>query len=88
MIKDYGRIWKHGINSMITTPDNKYLFVCSENGELKQICLEQRIVVHEYRTVYNNWIFGMQTTRDSKYLITGSSDGRIKRISIENRAVD
>jgi hypothetical protein len=87
MIKDYSALIRHGIWSMITTPDGKYLFAGGDFGKLMQICVESLEVVHDYGQVQDDHISCLQTTRDSKYVITGAGM-RVKRISIEDRAVD
>jgi hypothetical protein len=51
MIKDYGPLFGLGIGSMITTPDNKYLFAGSDRY-LKQVCLESKQVVHDYGQIH------------------------------------
>jgi hypothetical protein len=89
MIKDYGAIFQNdGVASIITTPDNKYLFVGSTLGYLKQICLESQEIVHNYWGIHGNWITCLQTTRDSKYVITDGNYGCVKRVSIEKRVVE
>jgi hypothetical protein len=42
MVKHYGQLFKYGIQSMTTTPDNKYLFTGGTSGYLKQICLKSQ----------------------------------------------
>jgi WD40 repeat protein len=97
MIIDYGR--NFGFESIITTPDNKWLFASCREGYLMQICLKSQQVVHDYGQIHDQdlepFIGGVyssircfETTRDSKWLFTGGIDGHVKRISVENRAVD
>jgi WD40 repeat protein len=89
MTKDHGVIFEdNAIRSMITTPDNNYLFTGSFSGHLKQISLKSQQEVHDYGKIHCSEISCLQTTRDSKWLITGSWDFHVKRISVENREVD
>jgi WD40 repeat protein len=89
MIKDYGVIFENiVVQSIATTPDNKYLFAGSFEGHLKQISRESQRVVHDYGKIHKSWIPRLETTRDIKWLITVSEDNHVKRISVENRQVD
>jgi WD40 repeat protein len=88
-IKDLGTIFGDGeIMTMVTTPDNKYLFAASRKGHLKQISLESQQVVHDYGKIHDDGIGCLETTRDSKWLLTGSNDQHIKRFSVEKREFD
>jgi hypothetical protein len=71
MIKDLGAIFEDGVLSMITTPDNKWLFVASMGGYLMQISLESQQEVHYYGKIHYTRILCLEITRDSKWLITG-----------------
>jgi hypothetical protein len=88
MIIDYGPIFGDGLESITTTPDNKWLFAASTAGHLKQICLKSQKVVHDYGQIHGTSIKCLETTRDSKWLLTGGYDGHVKRISVKNKEVD
>jgi hypothetical protein len=53
MIKDYGAIFEDGVLSIITTPDNVYLFAGSRGGNLRKISLRSQKVVHVYAKIYD-----------------------------------
>jgi WD40 repeat protein len=88
MIKDYGPILGESLESITTTPDNKWLFAASPEGHLKQISLESQKVVHDYGLIHSRTIKCLETTRDSKWLFTGGYDGQVKRISVKNKKVN
>jgi WD40 repeat protein len=90
MIKAYRNIFgDEGVQSIITTPDNRWLFASNTNeGRLKQISLESQDLVRDYGKIHKKEITCLQTTRDSKWLITGSWDMQVKKISVENSQVD
>jgi hypothetical protein len=67
MVKDYGPIFKCGIDSITTTPDKKWLFAASTKEDLKQICIESQEVVHDYGRIHDEPIACLGTTRDSKW---------------------
>jgi WD40 repeat protein len=89
MTKDYGAIFEnYGAQSIVITPDKKYLFATNDVGHLKQISLESREVICDYKKIHDNRINCLETTKDSKSLITGSYDKHVKRISVKNREVE
>ena len=87
VIKLYRRLFDGGVMSLITTPDNKFLFAAG-TYDVKQINVESKKVVHHYKGIHDEEIICMQTTGDSKYVLTGSFDRRVKRISVNDRAVE
>jgi hypothetical protein len=89
MIKDYGEILENvGVESIITTADNKWLFAASNEGHMKQISLESQQEVLDYGQIHEDGISWLETTRYSKWLITRSYDKHVKRISVENTQAD
>jgi hypothetical protein len=89
MIKDYGAMLENvGVESIITTADNKWLFAASNEGHMKQISLKSQQVVHDYGQIHDDGISWLEITRDSKWLITSSYDEHVKRISVKERQVD
>ena len=74
MIKDYGIISEGGVTRIITTPDNKWLFVVTGKGEIKQISLESQEVAHDYVKIFDHSLWGLETTSDSKCLITSGKE--------------
>jgi hypothetical protein len=54
MIEDYGAVFENdSVQSMISTPDNKWLFAASKRGHLKQIPLESHEEVHDYGKIHD-----------------------------------
>jgi hypothetical protein len=54
MIKDYGPTFENnGVESITTTPNNKWLFAAINRGHLKQIYLESQQEVYDYRQIHD-----------------------------------
>lgn len=67
---------------MVTTFDNKHIFVGLNGGSLHQICIDSHRVIKDYGNVHTHDISTMAVTRDNNFLITGGLDKRVKKISI------
>ena len=73
---DFGKILSDSISSIATTSDNKYLFVCAENGSFKEFDITIHNQTSPWRSydqvnnfkVENAW--KCVITYDNKFLIT------------------
>jgi WD40 repeat protein len=80
IVKEYQ--FNKWIKSMVTTFDNKRIFVGLNGGSLHQICIDSQRVIKDYGNVHTHDITSMAVTRDNNFLITGGLDKRVKKISI------
>ena len=82
---DFGKIMVGEIFSMATTPDAKYLFVSDNEGNLKQICIETKLVLKDYGRIHKGNILSITVTRDNKYLFTSDTRGHLKQFMISEQ---
>lgn len=88
----FGYICK-GIDSMVITPDQKFLLMgCvlgggEEQGKLLQWSLTSDNLVKDYGMLFENSIQALTVTPDSKTVFLGSNDGEMKEISLLEKKV-
>ena len=89
----YGYICK-GIDSMVITPDQKFLLIGSsnkqgevDNGKLLQYNLVNDTLVKDYGIIFQNLMNTLTVTLDSKTVFMGCTDGKLKELSLVEKKV-
>ena len=72
-----------GINSVATTPDEKYIASRSTDGTIKLWDIESGREVRSFEG-HNYCINSVAITPDGKYIVSGNNDGTIKLWDIES----
>lgn len=83
------KIHEKAIHCIVGTYDNRFLFVASKEGFLKQYAVDTD---NSHMSYYKNWskicstkITSMLIDRDNTYLYTGDSDGTLSQFCIEEQ---
>lgn len=70
---------------MCVSGDNRYLFTSDKFGDVKQIDIESKEIVHEYNKAHPSLVLAMKATNDGKYLFSTCKDGHMKKLDIANK---
>jgi len=68
---------------MTLTPDDKYIFLTTANGDLHKVCTTRRTIIKSFDSVHSCELNTVICTRDNKYIFVGTNKGLLQ-YKIEN----